>query len=81
MLEVTFFTKEKCLLCDEAETILETVQLLHPFQLHKVDIYEDDVLLEKYQLMIPVIEINETCLTSNDISFERIEAAIKNNET
>lgn len=77
MLEVTFFTHEKCLLCDEAEAILETVQLLHPFHLKKVDIYEDDELLERYQLMIPVIQINDICLTSNDISFEAIEAAIK----
>jgi len=79
MLEVTLFTKEKCLLCDEAETILEAVQLLHSFQLKKVDIYEDDALLERYQLMIPVIQINETCLTSNDISFDTIETAIENN--
>lgn len=79
MLEVTFFTKEKCLLCDEAENILETVQLLHSFQIRKVDIYEDDALLERYQLMIPVIQIKKTTLTSNDISFDTIETAIKNN--
>lgn len=76
MLEVIFYTKEKCLLCEEAEDILTTMQLLHPFQIVKKDIYQDQALLEKYHLMIPVIEANDMMLTSNDISFESIEALV-----
>lgn len=76
MLEVIFYTKEKCLLCEEAEDILTTMQLIHPFQIVKKDIYQDQALLEKYHLMIPVIEANDMMLTSNDISFESIEALV-----
>lgn len=34
---------------------LASEYLLH---IKEVDIYEDDALLEKYQIMIPVVEIN-----------------------
>jgi len=79
MLEVTFYTKDHCLLCDEAYDLLTAIQLLHPFHIQSVNIYEDDTLLEQYQLMIPVIQVGTTILTSNDIDFVTIEEAIKKN--
>ncbi|WP_209124984.1 glutaredoxin family protein [Alkalihalobacillus sp. BA299] len=57
-LKVTFFTKENCSLCDNGLTVLKMVQEDIPFEIEMVDIYKDDVLLEKYQVMIPVVSID-----------------------
>ncbi|MGM7682953.1 glutaredoxin family protein [Cytobacillus sp. Hm23] len=54
---VIMYTKENCPLCDKAQKILVELQGEIPFQLELIDIYKDDLLLEKYQLMIPVVEI------------------------
>lgn len=56
-MEVVLYSKEKCCLCDNAKAILQDLQQEFSFQIEEVDIYKDDVLLEKYQIMIPVIEI------------------------
>ncbi|MDX8360641.1 glutaredoxin family protein [Cytobacillus sp. IB215316] len=54
---VIMYTKENCPLCDKAQKILVELQAEIPFQLELTDIYKDDQLLEKYQVMIPVVEI------------------------
>ncbi len=58
MLNVTMYTKENCPLCDEAELLLKDLQQELSFSYSKVDIYQNEELLEQYQLMIPVISIN-----------------------
>lgn len=76
MKKVIFYTKEDCLLCDEAFMYLETLQHLHSFQLEVRNIYENDLWLEKYHLTIPVIEINHQQLLGNDMSLVNIEQFI-----
>jgi len=58
-MKVVLYSKEDCCLCDNAKAILQELQQEFSFQIEEVDIYKDDVLLEKYQIMIPVIEIDE----------------------
>ena len=58
MNQVVLYTKQTCPLCDEAKELLYKLQAEIPFDLKEKDIYQDDRLLEKYQLMIPVIEAN-----------------------
>lgn len=57
-MKVVLYSKEECCLCDNAKAILRELQREFSFQIEEVDIYKDDVLLEKYQIMIPVIEID-----------------------
>ncbi|WP_078414247.1 glutaredoxin family protein [Priestia abyssalis] len=57
-MNVIMYTKTGCPLCEKAKQVLVELQGEYPFQLQEVDIYEDDALLEKYQLMIPVVEID-----------------------
>ncbi|MDN4072146.1 MULTISPECIES: glutaredoxin family protein [Fictibacillus] len=54
-LSITFYTKYHCPLCDKAHKILQELQEEIPMEIHKVDIYGSDELIEKYGLMIPVI--------------------------
>lgn len=41
----------------KAKQVLKEVQYEYSFQIEEIDIYEDNDLLEKYHLMIPVLEI------------------------
>ncbi|MBP0726799.1 glutaredoxin family protein [Bacillus sp. RG28] len=54
---ITLYTKEKCGLCTEAKELLEEISKEYNIQINEIDIYSDDELLEEYQLMIPVIDV------------------------
>lgn len=57
-MKVTLYSKENCSLCDKGKKILEELQAELKFSIEEVDIYKDDTLLEKYQIMIPVAEVD-----------------------
>ncbi|PGM56855.1 glutaredoxin family protein [Bacillus sp. AFS053548] len=57
-MKLTLFTKENCGLCEEAKDAIRMVQSEYEIEVNEIDIYSDDALLEEYQLMIPVIQIN-----------------------
>jgi glutaredoxin len=57
-IKLTLFTKENCGLCEEAKDAIRLVQSEYEIEVNEIDIYSDDALLEEYQLMIPVIQIN-----------------------
>lgn len=57
-IKLTLFTKENCGLCEEAKDAIQLVQSEYEIEVNEIDIYSDDALLEEYQLMIPVIQIN-----------------------
>ncbi|ODG90644.1 glutaredoxin family protein [Bacillus sp. AFS029533] len=57
-MKLTLFTKENCGLCEEAKDAIRLVQSEYEIDVNEIDIYSDDALLEEYQLMIPVIQIN-----------------------
>ena len=54
---VILYSKATCPLCDEASYLLEELQEEVAFSIRTVDIYSDEALLEKFMLMIPVVEI------------------------
>lgn len=58
MKKITLYSKEGCHLCEDAERLLEDLLKESPFELTIVDIYSDDELLSRYQLMIPVLFID-----------------------
>lgn len=74
---VTLYMKDQCLLCDEAKTILQMLQEEHAFHLEEVNIYNDEQLLEKYHLYIPVIKIADKEILSNNIDFSYIESTLQ----
>ncbi|MEI4801273.1 glutaredoxin family protein [Bacillus sp. NPDC077411] len=56
-MEVILYTKEECGLCQKAKQLLQELKDEYVFDLKEIDIYEDEQLLEKYHLTIPVVEI------------------------
>lgn len=76
---INFYTKVDCLLCKEALALLETLKHLYSFEINICDIHDHDEWLEKYFLLIPVIDINGTILIGDDIEFSRLEQVIQEN--
>ncbi|CAG9620719.1 glutaredoxin family protein [Sutcliffiella rhizosphaerae] len=71
-MNLTFYTKVDCPLCEKAKIKLMELQREWNFSIEENDIYKDDVLLEKYQLMIPVVEHEGEMLAYGQISKEEI---------
>lgn len=84
MFNVKFYTKENCLLCEEALEMLTLFQEKYLFDIEERDIYTNDDWLFEHQIRIPVIEINEEQLDCEQLNYERLEnmlqKAQKNNK-
>ncbi|WNB92827.1 glutaredoxin family protein [Bacillus sp. NEB1478] len=76
--KVILYTKVHCPLCDEAHKLLGNLQSQYAFQIEEVDIYQDDTLIEKYGLMIPVIEIDGKEIDYGKISIDIVKKALTN---
>ncbi len=57
MLTVTLYSRENCHLCEQAEKDLAALQKKYPHELVVLDIESDPVLLKKYAVEIPVVEV------------------------
>ena len=51
--EIILLTKPECLLCDEVLTMLRELQSGHDFSVRKVNILNDETLLNKYRYHLP----------------------------
>jgi glutaredoxin len=50
------YSRDKCPLCDKAKLVLEEVKVESGIGYKEIDIHTDDDLLERFGLMIPVVE-------------------------
>ncbi|MGG2094618.1 glutaredoxin family protein [Bacillus sp. S13(2024)] len=80
-MEVILYTKEECGLCQKAKKLLQELKTEYGFDLKEINIYEDEQLLEKYHLMIPVVEIKgeevEYGIIHKDVIINSIIRAIR----
>jgi len=76
VLHVLFYTKDDCSLCDDAYALLKMLQREYSFTIEEINIHTDDQLLEKYQLLIPVLKVNDKELTCEQMSLDEMESAI-----
>ncbi|MCM3654990.1 glutaredoxin family protein [Metabacillus litoralis] len=72
MKKVIFYSKENCSLCDKGLAILQDIQKEIFFDVEIVDIYKDDHLLELYQIMIPVVKIDDELVSYGILEKDRI---------
>jgi uncharacterized membrane protein len=64
MLNVVFYTRDDCSLCDQALADLEELKAEFQFELSVTDIDSDGALQKKYLEIIPVVEIGPYTLTA-----------------
>jgi glutaredoxin len=77
-MNVKYYTKENCSLCDKGLLVLDRISKEIPLDIEMIDIYQDDELLEKYQIMIPVVEINDVEVDFGILSEEKIRSFLAN---
>ncbi|WP_163970501.1 glutaredoxin family protein [Oceanobacillus halotolerans] len=77
MVNVIFYTKDNCSLCEDAKALLLMLKHDYPFELEERDIYTNDDWLEKYQLLIPYVDVNGQTLNCEEISYEVLEQVLK----
>lgn len=71
-MQIQFFSKVNCPLCDKAYKILEELKNELNLQIEVIDIYQSDDLIEKYGLMIPVIVTDGDEVDYGNISKEHL---------
>lgn len=69
---VHYYTKANCPLCEEGLALLEDLANDFYLEIKLVDIYQNDDLLEKYQLMIPVVECGGEIVDCGQISWLKL---------
>lgn len=67
------YTKKKCPLCEEGKAALELACEAFGYTFNEKDIYEDDQLLETYQLLIPAIELNGQLIATGRIEMKALK--------
>lgn len=75
--KVSFYTKENCMLCEEALSFLEIMQSIYEFELDIRDIETNEAWLEEFHLAIPVIQVQDAFLYGNEMEPAQIEAFLQ----
>lgn len=78
-MEVKFYSKPDCPLCTEGLHVLKIVQEDVPFSINIVNIEEDDEAHERYMLMIPVVEFNESIIQYGRLDYVTLLEALSIN--
>ncbi len=73
----TLYTRANCPLCDKAKLMIQLVNEDIPLSYKEVDIESDDVLHEKYMLMIPVLEKDNKLLLCGNIGYVELVEALE----
>ena len=59
-MQLQFYTKPDCPLCDEAKAVLENIRTKAPFiVIEEIDITKNIGLFTKYKHLIPVLELSD----------------------
>lgn len=73
----TLYTRSNCPLCDEAKLMIELVNEDFPMPYKEVNIESDEALHEKYMLMIPVLEKDNSILLYGNIGYVELLEALE----
>ena len=74
-LQVTFYTKAGCHLCEEARDMLDDIAAEAEYALTEVDIRSNPEIFEAYRYRIPVIIIDNKTVIEGRIEFRDLANA------
>ncbi|EON74245.1 glutaredoxin family protein [Lysinibacillus sphaericus] len=75
-MNVKFFSRSNCELCEVGLRTLKLVQEDIAFAIEIIDIEADEVIHEKYMLMIPVVEKDGHILQYGNLDYATLAAAL-----
>lgn len=76
-IEVVFYTKAGCHLCEDARELLEEVAEGMDYTLTEIDIRSDMAIFDLYRYRIPVILINQERLLEGRIEADELAQAFR----
>jgi glutaredoxin len=76
MTQVTLFTKPGCHLCEEVEAVISGVAKRRPFELIIRNIVENADDFDRYQYLIPVVQVDGNEIAQYELTEEQFEAAL-----
>lgn len=76
-MEVLYYTRKKCPLCEDGKLILQILQRDYAFSITEIDIETSDELTERFGLMIPVVEIDGEIIQCGMIDLIAMEEKLK----
>src|SRR5438874_8892117 len=76
-MQVTFYTKAGCHLCEEARDMLDDIAAETAYELTEIDIRGNSDIFEQYRYRIPVIIINGETLLEGRIEYRELFRAFQ----
>jgi glutaredoxin len=76
-IEVVFYTRAGCHLCEDARTLLEEIAQEIEYALTEIDIRSDMAVFERYRYRVPVILLNGTALLEGRIDALELTQAFR----
>ena len=74
--EAMLYVTSNCHLCSVARALLVSVQRTIPFNIRIVNIEDDDELMKRFALEVPVVEIDGEVVASGQVDVDRVRAAV-----
>ncbi len=74
--EAVLYVTSNCHLCSVARALLVSVQRTIPFNIRSVNIEDDDELLKRFALEVPVVEIDGEIVAQGRVDVDRVRAAV-----
>jgi len=78
---LVLYTKKNCPLCEEGKAALEMVCEELEMTFAEKDIYEDDALLEEYQLLIPAVVWQGELVASGHVPMKALKEILTKQRT
>jgi glutaredoxin len=76
-MEIVFYTKAGCHLCDDAREMLEELAADTDYRLTEIDIRSDMTLFAEYRYRIPVIILNQVNSLEGRIDPQELARAVQ----
>ena len=76
--KLRLYSRDKCPLCDKAKLVLKEVQAELGIDYDEINIYSSDELIERYGLMIPVVEWQGEIIQYGQVDKQGLYRCLKN---
>jgi hypothetical protein len=80
MVDLVFYHRPGCWLCDKAEEMINGLQVKYAINITRINIDDDDELYELYRFDIPVVEFKDDSALHGNIKKKDLVAKLEENK-